>query len=48
MKIKPLFLLIAGAVVIVLSTAGCAFIPTGYYLVAQVDPGIPHARTTYE
>ena len=26
MKIKPLFLLIAGAVVIVLSTAGCAFI----------------------
>lgn len=46
-KIKRYFQLIAG-VVIVISVSGCAFIPTGYYLVAQVDPGIPHARTTYE
>ena len=47
-KIKRYFLLIAGVVAIGFSVSGCAFIPTGYYLVAQVDPGIPHARTTYE
>lgn len=47
-KIKRLFLLMAGAVMIIFSVSGCAVIPTGYYILAQVDPALPEARTTYE
>lgn len=48
LKIKRLFLLIAWAVMIIFSVSGCAVIPTGYYILAQVDPALPEARTTYE
>ena len=43
-KIKRLFLLIAGAVMIIFSVSGCAFIPTGYYLVSQFDGNPCHIR----
>ena len=43
-KIKRFFLLIAGTVMIAFSTSGCAFIPTGFYLVSQFDGNPCHIR----